>query len=84
MVQEGYAVDLFPYIEEDEEFAQNTSSVILDNWKTKDGKLYTVSDVLLMGGYWYNQDIFEKNGRFLTKQTEKILQLFSAEVRKNA
>lgn len=62
MVQEGYAVDLFPYIEEDEEFAQNTSSVILDNWKTKDGKLYTVSDVLLMGGYWYNQDIFEKNG----------------------
>ena len=34
--------------------------------------------------YTTYMDIFEKNGRFLTKQTEKILQLFSAEVRKNA
>jgi len=62
MVQEGYAVDLLPYIKKDEEFAKNTSSVILDNWKTTDGKLYTISDVLLMGGYWYNKDIFEKIG----------------------
>lgn len=62
MVQEGYAVDLLPYIKKDEEFAKNTSSVILDNWKTTDGKLYTISDVLLMGGYWYNKDIFKKVG----------------------
>lgn len=62
MVQKGYAVDLIPYIEADEEFACNVSSVVMDNWITRDGKLYTVSDVLLMGGYWYNQDIFEQAG----------------------
>lgn len=62
MVEEGYAVDLNPYIEEDAEFAEDVSEVILNNWVTEDGKLYTVSDVLLMGGYWYNQEIFEKAG----------------------
>ena len=62
MVEKGYAVDLMPYIEADEEFVKSVSEEILNSWKTKDGKLYTVSDVLLMGGYWYNQDIFERAG----------------------
>ena len=62
MVKKGYAVDLIPYIEEDEEFAGNVSQVVLDKWTTNEGKLYTISDVLLMGGYWYNEDIFEQAG----------------------
>lgn len=62
MVKKGYAVDLIPYIEEDEEFAENVSQVVLDKWTTNEGKLYTISDVLLMGGYWYNEDIFEQAG----------------------
>lgn len=62
MVQKGYAVDLIPYLEQDEAFASNVSPVILDSWTTKEGQLYTVSDVLLMGGYWYNQEMFEKAG----------------------
>lgn len=62
MVKKGYAVDLMPYINEDKEFAANVSPVILDSWTTKEGKLYTVSDVMLMGGYWYNQEIFDKAG----------------------
>ena len=62
MVEKGYAVNLMPYIEEDSEFAESVSETILNSWKTKEGKLYTVSDVLLMGGYWYNQDIFERAG----------------------
>ena len=62
MVQKGYAVDLMPYIASDKEFQSSLSPVILNNWITKDGKLYTASDVLLMGGYWYNQKIFEKAG----------------------
>ena len=62
MVQKGYAVDLIPFLEKDEAFASNVSPVILDSWTTKEGQLYTVSDVLLMGGYWYNQDMFEKAG----------------------
>lgn len=62
MIKKGYAVDLMPYIQEDETFAKNVSPVILENWTTKEGNLYTVSDVLLMGGYWYNREIFERAG----------------------
>ena len=62
MVEEGYAVDLMPYILEEREFAANVSPVIMENWTTENGNLYTVSDVLLMGGYWYNEEIFEKAG----------------------
>lgn len=62
MVNKGYAVDLIPYIESDEEFAKNISPSILNYWMTEDGKLYTVSDVLLMGGYWYNQELFTQAG----------------------
>lgn len=62
MVEEGYAVDLMPYIFEDQEFRANVSPVIMENWTTENGNLYTVSDVLLMGGYWYNEEIFEKAG----------------------
>ncbi|MBR3600804.1 MAG: extracellular solute-binding protein [Lachnospiraceae bacterium] len=62
MVEEGYAVDLMPYIQEDQELEANVSPVIMENWTTENGNLYTVSDVLLMGGYWYNEEIFEKAG----------------------
>ena len=62
MVQNDYAVDLMPYIETDEEFAASVSPVILNNWVTEEGNLYTASDVLLMGGYWYNQEVFEQAG----------------------
>ena len=62
MVQKGYALDLMPYIEEDEKFSQNVSPLILKSWSTNEGELYTVSDVILMGGYWYNEEIFKKAG----------------------
>ena len=62
MVDKGYAVDLMPYIKQDENFAKNISPVTLDSWTTKEGNLYTVSDVLLMGGYWYNEEIFKRAG----------------------
>lgn len=63
MVQKGYAVDLYPYIQEDEQFIDNISPSILNYWMTEEGQLYTVSDVLLMsGGYWYNVDLFEQAG----------------------
>ena len=62
MVQKGYALDLMPYIEEDEEFSKNVSPLILESWSTNKGELYTVSDVILMGGYWYNEEIFKEAG----------------------
>ena len=58
MLDKKYALDLLPYINKDEEFKSRISPIILDNWTTENGKLYTVSDVLLVcGGYWYNRDI---------------------------
>lgn len=62
MVEKGYAVNLIPYMEKDESFASNISPSVLKYWMTEDGALYTVSDVLLMGGYWYNQDVFSMAG----------------------
>ena len=51
-----------PYLEKDQEFADSVAPEIISYWQ-KDGKLYTLSDVLLLGGgYWYNADIFEKAG----------------------
>lgn len=62
MVEKGYALDLMPYIREDEEFAECISPAAFGKWETEDGKLYTISDVLLMCGYWYNEQIFGQAG----------------------
>lgn len=63
MVDHHYALDLMPYLEEDAEFASNVAPSNLEYWTTEDGKLYSVSDVLILGGgYWYNKDIFTKAG----------------------
>lgn len=61
MVEKGYALDLMPYIREDEEFAKCISPAAFGKWETE-GKLYTISDVLLMCGYWYNEQIFGQAG----------------------
>lgn len=62
MEEKNKAADLMPYLEKDQEFADSVAPEIISYWQ-KDGKLYTLSDVLLLGGgYWYNADIFEKAG----------------------
>ena len=63
MVDHRYALDLMPYLREDEEFASNLAPANLEYWTTDDGKLYSVSDVLILGGgYWYNKEIFQSAG----------------------
>ena len=62
MVQKGYALNLMPYMKADEEFSNNISPVILESWSINGEELYTVSDVILMGGYWYNTEIFKRAG----------------------
>lgn len=62
MKEEGLAVDLLPFIQEDKEFAEDIAPEILQIW-ARDGNLYTVTDVLLpAGGYWYREDIFQEAG----------------------
>lgn len=63
MVNHGYALDLMPFIEEDAEFRSNLAPANLNYWTTEDNRIFTISDVLIMGGgYWYNRDIFESAG----------------------
>ena len=63
MVDHRYALDLMPYLREDAEFASNLAPANLEYWTTEDGKLYSVSDVLILGGgYWYNKEIFQSAG----------------------
>ena len=63
MVKKGYALNLMPWIQEDDKLKGSISPVALKYWVTQENELYTVSDVLLLsGGYWYNKDIFEQVG----------------------
>lgn len=63
MVENDLALDLMPYIREDREFAGNLAPVNIDFWTTGEEQLFTISDVLLLsGGYWYDQGIFEAAG----------------------
>lgn len=63
MVENNLALDLMPYVKEDEAFRENLAPANLAYWQTEEGSLYTVSDVLLLsGGYWYNKDIFQNAG----------------------
>lgn len=49
MEEKNKAADLMPYLEKDQEFADSVAPEIISYWQ-KDGKLYTLSDVLLLGG----------------------------------
>lgn len=62
MVENGYALDLMPYLKDDPEMMESVSPVILSRWLTEEGELFTVSDVLLTTGYWYNKKIFSNAG----------------------
>lgn len=53
------ALDLMPYINNDEELRNNIHPQILNMW-VEDGKIYTIPDVLEIIGYWYNEEIFRK------------------------
>ncbi|MBQ6903847.1 MAG: extracellular solute-binding protein, partial [Lachnospiraceae bacterium] len=61
MIENGYAVNLTPYLDADASFDACIADVTKARWEETDGALYTVSDVLLLsGGYWYNRDLFEQ------------------------
>lgn len=63
IVENDMALDIMPYVKEDEEFASDISKTNLNYWTTEEGQLFTVSDVLaLSGGYWYNEDILNAAG----------------------
>lgn len=76
MEEKNKAVDLMPYLEEDPDFAECVAPESISYWQ-REGKLYTVSDVLLLGGgYWYNADLFAEAGiQQIPKTWEEFLKV---------
>ncbi len=62
MVEKDYAVNLFPYIENDDEFKGNIPKSVIQYWENDNKEIFTLPDVFLMSGYWYNADIFSQAG----------------------
>lgn len=61
-VKTGMALDLMPYIEEDEQWKQQIHSSVFETWQDENGHLYTIPDALEWAGYWYNKEYFKKAG----------------------
>ncbi len=60
-VKKGMALDLMPYILNDEEFKSQISGDVFDAWD-RNGGLYTIPDAIEVIGYWYNKEIFKNAG----------------------
>lgn len=61
-VNTGMALDLMPYIEEDEEWRAQIHTSVFETWQDEIGHLYTIPDALEWAGYWYNEEYFIKAG----------------------
>ena len=63
MIENNMALDIYPYMQQDQEFADSISEVNKEYWSTENGELYSVADALMLsGGYWYNEDILHAAG----------------------
>ena len=63
MIENNMALDIYPYMQQDQELADSISEVNKQYWSTENGELYSVADVLILsGGYWYNEDILKASG----------------------
>ena len=63
MIENNMALDIYPYMQQDQELADSISEVNKQYWSTENGELYSVADVLILsGGYWYNEDILHAAG----------------------
>ena len=61
MIENNMALDIYPYMQQDQEFADSISEVNKEYWSTENGELYSVADArMLSGGYWYNEDILRQ------------------------
>ena len=63
MVDHDLALDVMPYLEADEAFADSIAPDNLRYWQDEEGRLFSVSDVIEMcGGYWYDRTVFAAAG----------------------
>ena len=60
--KKGVALNLMPYLQEDETFAADISPHILQALQEPSGEIYTLPDAVEYIGYWYNASLFRQAG----------------------
>ena len=60
--KKGVALNLMPYLQEDETFASDISLHILQALQEPNGEIYTLPDAVEYIGYWYNASLFRQAG----------------------
>lgn len=60
--KKGVALNLMPYLQEDETFASDISPHILQALQEPSGEIYTLPDAVEYIGYWYNASLFRQDG----------------------
>ena len=60
--KKGVALNLMPYLQEDETFASDISPHILQALQEPSGEIYTLPDAVEYIGYWYNAALFRQAG----------------------
>ena len=60
--KKGVALNLMPYLQEDETFASDISPHILQALQEPSGEIYTLPDAVEYIGYWYNASLFRQAG----------------------
>lgn len=60
--KKGVALNLMPYLQEDETFASDSSPHILQALQEPSGEIYTLPDAVEYIGYWYNASLFRQAG----------------------
>ena len=60
--KKGVALNLMPYLQEDETFASDISPHILQALQEPSGEIYTLPDAVEYIGYWYNVSLFRQAG----------------------
>ena len=60
--KKGVALNLMPYLQEDETFASDISPHILQALQEPSGEIYTLPDAVEYIGYWYNASLSRQAG----------------------
>ncbi len=73
-IENGQAVDLMPYLEEDPEWKAVVGDGAINYNMQDDGKLYSISNQRQVIGYFYNKEMFEKAGVTPAKTWDEFME----------
>lgn len=72
-IENGQAVDLKPYLDEDAEWMKFVGEGAMNYNMTDDGKVYSIANQRQLIGYFYNKDLFAQAGITPAKTWEEFM-----------